>query len=136
MKYIADFHIHSHYSRATSEQLVPEYLDYWARLKGITVVGTGDFTHPGLTKERKEKLEPAYRDNFHPLIAFVYLSHNTFLYRKAFYPMTEVHKEYVMTDFHKDDNAMFLSYHTRISFAYKRLMPYPFFHFSHCNEWK
>ncbi|HLP46236.1 MAG TPA: DNA helicase UvrD, partial [Candidatus Kapabacteria bacterium] len=59
MKYIADFHIHSHFSRATSEQLVPEYLDYWARLKGITVVGTGDFTHPGWIKELKEKLEPA-----------------------------------------------------------------------------
>ncbi len=59
MKYIADFHIHSHFSRATSSQLVPEYLDYWARLKGITVVGAGDFTHPGWTKELKEKLEPA-----------------------------------------------------------------------------
>ncbi|MCU0289687.1 MAG: UvrD-helicase domain-containing protein, partial [Acidobacteria bacterium] len=58
MKYIADFHIHSHYSRATSAQLVPEYLDYWARLKGITVIGTGDFTHPGWTKELKEKLAP------------------------------------------------------------------------------
>ncbi|MCX6581343.1 MAG: UvrD-helicase domain-containing protein [Candidatus Aminicenantes bacterium] len=59
MKYIADFHIHSHFSRATSSQLVPEYLEYWARLKGITVVGAGDFTHPGWTKELKEKLEPA-----------------------------------------------------------------------------
>jgi len=56
---IADFHIHSHYSRATSKQLIPEYLDYWARVKGITVVGTGDFTHPGWTAELKEKLEPA-----------------------------------------------------------------------------
>ncbi|MGD2089540.1 MAG: UvrD-helicase domain-containing protein [Candidatus Aminicenantes bacterium] len=59
MKFIADFHIHSHYSRATSKELVPEYLEYWAKLKGITVVGTGDFTHPGWTKELKEKFIPA-----------------------------------------------------------------------------
>jgi DNA helicase-2/ATP-dependent DNA helicase PcrA len=59
MKFIADFHIHSHYSRATSKELVPEYLEYWAKLKGITIVGTGDFTHPGWTKELKEKLIPA-----------------------------------------------------------------------------
>jgi uncharacterized protein (TIGR00375 family) len=59
MKFIADFHIHSHYSIATSKNLRPEYLDYWARLKGIQVVGTGDFTHPGWLKEMKEKLEPA-----------------------------------------------------------------------------
>ena len=38
---------------------MPEYLDYWARMKGITVVGTGDFTHPGWCEELKEKLEPA-----------------------------------------------------------------------------
>ncbi len=59
MKFIADFHIHSHFSIATSKQLIPEYLDYWARLKGISVVGTGDFTHPGWTAELREKLEPA-----------------------------------------------------------------------------
>ena len=59
MQFIADFHIHSHFSRATSKELVPENLNYWARLKGITVVGTGDFTHPGWTKELKEKLQPA-----------------------------------------------------------------------------
>jgi uncharacterized protein (TIGR00375 family) len=59
MKFIADFHIHSHFSIATSKWLVPEHLDYWARLKGITVVGSGDFSHPGWVKELKEKLEPA-----------------------------------------------------------------------------
>jgi len=58
MKFIGDLHIHSHFSIATSKQLVPEYLDYWAALKGIKVVGTGDFTHPGWTKELKEKLVP------------------------------------------------------------------------------
>ncbi len=64
MKFIADLHIHSHFSRATSKELVPEGLEYWARLKGITVVGTGDFTHPGWTKELKEKLEPAEQGLF------------------------------------------------------------------------
>ncbi len=59
MEFIADFHIHSHFSVATSRDLKPEYLDYWARIKGITVVGSGDFTHPGWVKELKEKLEPA-----------------------------------------------------------------------------
>jgi ATP-dependent DNA helicase UvrD/PcrA len=59
MKFIADFHIHSHYSMATSKQLEPQYLDYWARLKGISVIGTGDFSHPSWVKELREKLEPA-----------------------------------------------------------------------------
>ena len=59
MDFIGDLHIHSHFSMATSKQLRPEYLDYWARIKGIKVVGTGDFTHPGWLREMKEKLEPA-----------------------------------------------------------------------------
>jgi DNA helicase II / ATP-dependent DNA helicase PcrA len=58
MQFIADLHIHSHFSRATSKQLVPEQLDYWAGIKGVNVVGTGDFTHPGWLAELKEKLEP------------------------------------------------------------------------------
>ncbi len=64
MKFIGDFHIHSHYSRATSKELVPECLDHWATLKGIKVIGTGDFTHPGWLKELKEKLEPAEQGLF------------------------------------------------------------------------
>jgi uncharacterized protein (TIGR00375 family) len=59
MRFIADLHIHSHFSIATSKELRPEFLDYWARIKGIRVVGTGDFTHPGWIAELKEKLEPA-----------------------------------------------------------------------------
>ena len=57
MKFIADFHIHSHFSIATSKNLIPEELDKWAQKKGITVVGTGDFSHPGWLQELKEKLE-------------------------------------------------------------------------------
>ncbi|MFW5960159.1 MAG: UvrD-helicase domain-containing protein [Chitinivibrionales bacterium] len=59
MKFYADLHIHSHYSMATSSQLTPEYLAYWARIKGISVVGTGDFVHPGWLSELKEKLRPS-----------------------------------------------------------------------------
>lgn len=59
MKIIADFHIHSRFSVATSKDLIPEQLEYWARLKGINIVGTGDCAHPGWLKELREKLEPA-----------------------------------------------------------------------------
>lgn len=59
MKVIADFHIHSKYSRAVSAEMEPEILSLWAGRKGINLLGTGDFTHPGWLKELKEKLEPA-----------------------------------------------------------------------------
>ncbi|HEY6009915.1 MAG TPA: endonuclease Q family protein [Nitrospirota bacterium] len=59
MRFIADLHIHSHYSRATSRDMCPEGIWKWAQLKGITVIGTGDFTHPQWLKELNEKLEPA-----------------------------------------------------------------------------
>lgn len=57
--YVGDLHIHSRYSRATSRDCTPEYLDLWARKKGIDIIGTGDFTHPAWREELKEKLEPA-----------------------------------------------------------------------------
>lgn len=57
--YIADLHIHSRYSRATSKDCTPEYLDLWARRKGIHIVGTGDFTHPAWREELAGKLRPA-----------------------------------------------------------------------------
>lgn len=56
MKQIADLHIHSRYSMATSKDGTPEMLDLWARKKGITVLGTGDMTHPVWRQELKEKL--------------------------------------------------------------------------------
>ena len=59
MEIIADLHIHSRYSMATSKLGIPEYLDLWARKKGISLVGTGDFTHPAWREELKEKLVPA-----------------------------------------------------------------------------
>ncbi len=59
MRIVADLHIHSKYSRAVSREMIPENLDAWADDKGITVIGTGDFTHPLWLKELEEKLEPA-----------------------------------------------------------------------------
>ena len=53
--YIADFHIHSRYSYATSKTCTLEYLDLWARRKGIHIVGTGDFTHPAWRGGVKKK---------------------------------------------------------------------------------
>jgi len=59
MEFIADFHIHSKYSRATSPQMGLEGLAKWAKIKGIKILGTGDFTHPEWFDNLKEKLEPA-----------------------------------------------------------------------------
>ncbi len=59
MTFIADLHIHSRFSRATARDLDPEHIYMAARKKGITVVGTGDFTHPGWLAELREKLIPA-----------------------------------------------------------------------------
>ena len=59
MKFMADLHVHSKYSIATAKNLDLENLYIAAQKKGITVVGTGDFTHPGWMAELKEKLIPS-----------------------------------------------------------------------------
>jgi uncharacterized protein (TIGR00375 family) len=59
MNYRADLHIHSPYSRATSPESTLAGLAGWARIKGIQIIGTGDFTHPGWFRHLKEELEPA-----------------------------------------------------------------------------
>ena len=59
MRFIADLHVHSHYSRATSNDMSPEGIGKWAQIKGITVIGTGDFTHPQWLRELHEKLDSA-----------------------------------------------------------------------------
>lgn len=56
MSFIADLHIHSRFSRATSKQLTPAHLAAWARCKGIDLLGTGDFTHPQWRQELREQL--------------------------------------------------------------------------------
>ncbi len=57
-EFIADFHIHSKYSRATSRNMDIETLAAYAKLKGIALIGTGDFTHPLWLLELKDKLKP------------------------------------------------------------------------------
>lgn len=66
MEFIADLHIHSHYSRATSKECTPEKLDFWARQKGIHLLGTGDFTHRAWRTELAQKLAPT-GDGFYVL---------------------------------------------------------------------
>ena len=61
MKIIADLHIHSKYSRATSKDMDLEHIALKAKEKGINIVATGDFTHPLWFNELKTKLEPAER---------------------------------------------------------------------------
>lgn len=59
MRYIADLHIHSPYSRATSKASTLPSLSFWAMVKGAHVLGTGDFTHPQWMEELKRSLVPA-----------------------------------------------------------------------------
>jgi len=58
MQIISDLHIHSRYSRATSPTADLPNLARWAKIKGITLLGTGDFTHPQWYKELQEHLVP------------------------------------------------------------------------------
>ena len=57
--YLADLHIHSRFSLATSRDCDLPHLDLWARRKGIGLLGTGDFTHPAWRSEIREQLLPA-----------------------------------------------------------------------------
>ncbi|MDR2110568.1 MAG: UvrD-helicase domain-containing protein [Spirochaetaceae bacterium] len=59
MRIIADLHIHSRFSRATSAKLTPPSLERWARIKGINLLGTGDCTHPRWLAELRDQLEEA-----------------------------------------------------------------------------
>ncbi len=57
MEFIADFHIHSKYSRATSRDMDVKHLAEWAKIKGITLLGSGDFTHHLWLEELKANFE-------------------------------------------------------------------------------
>jgi len=88
MKITADFHVHSKYSRATSPLMDLENMDKWARIKGIKILGTGDFTHPGWSKQIKEKLSPAERGlfqlkNIDSPIRFILTSEISCIYSKG-----------------------------------------------------
>ncbi len=58
MRFIADFHLHSKFSRATSKDMEVETLARWGKKKGISLLGTGDFTHPTYFAELRSKLIP------------------------------------------------------------------------------
>ncbi len=58
MKVVADLHTHSKYAMATSKDTDLEHLSRGARAKGVSLMGTGDFTHPKWFAELKEKLKP------------------------------------------------------------------------------
>lgn len=66
MKIIADLHIHSKYSRATSKDMEVQTLSRWAEMKGINLLGTGDFTHPIYFSELKRELEEAEEGLYKP----------------------------------------------------------------------
>ncbi|MGH7352731.1 MAG: hypothetical protein ACREI5_09420 [Candidatus Methylomirabilales bacterium] len=59
MSFIADLHLHSRYSRATSREMEVESLARWARRKGIALLGTGDLPHPTYFAELQAKLTSA-----------------------------------------------------------------------------
>jgi uncharacterized protein (TIGR00375 family) len=59
MRFIADFHLHSKFSRATSKDMEVETLARWGKKKGISLLGTGDFTHPTYFAELRSKLIPS-----------------------------------------------------------------------------
>ena len=63
-EFVADFHIHSRYSRACSKALSVHELAKWAKLKGIGLLGTGDFTHPLWLQELKDTLRQSGRGLF------------------------------------------------------------------------
>ena len=88
MKIIADFHIHSKYSRATSPQMDLEHLNETAKIKGVQVISTGDFTHPTWFRELKDKLKPAEQglsilDKTKNATRFILTSEISCIYSKA-----------------------------------------------------
>lgn len=83
MEFIADFHIHSKYSRATSKDMDVAHLARWAKLKGITLMGSGDFTHHLWLEELKHNLEDAGNGLYvHDGVYFVLTAEISSIYSK------------------------------------------------------
>ncbi|MBI5124384.1 MAG: DNA helicase UvrD [Candidatus Omnitrophica bacterium] len=72
--FIADFHIHSKYSRATSKDMEVPSLAKWAKIKGVSMLGTGDFTHPLWLEELKKHLKES--------------DHGVYLYEGIYFVLT------------------------------------------------
>ncbi|MEM4260834.1 MAG: DNA helicase UvrD, partial [Candidatus Woesearchaeota archaeon] len=56
MRIISDLHLHSKYARGCSKDLNIQNIERWSRIKGIDIIGSGDFTHPKWINEIKENL--------------------------------------------------------------------------------
>ncbi len=83
MEFIADFHIHSKYSRATSRDMDIAHLAQWAKLKGIGLMGTGDFTHHLWLEELRRTLEDCGNGLFvHKGVHFMLTSEVSSIYSK------------------------------------------------------
>ena len=83
LRLIADFHIHSKYSRATSKEMDLYGLTKWAKIKGVNILGTGDFTHPLWFDELKSKLkEENYGIYSYNCIYFILSSEISFIYNQ------------------------------------------------------
>lgn len=78
-----DFHIHSKYSRACSKNISFENLVKWAKIKGLGLLGTGDFTHPSWIKEIKEKLVEKNGFYFYEDFPFIITGEISFIYTKG-----------------------------------------------------
>ncbi|MDR0622869.1 MAG: UvrD-helicase domain-containing protein [Treponema sp.] len=96
MRIIADLHIHSRFSRATSSRLNPAYLDRWARIKGIDLLGTGDCTHPRWLAELREQLDDG-EEGFYTLKKTVRAAFNAGPAREEGLPGTEGLTRFVLT---------------------------------------
>ena len=82
--FVCDFHIHSKYSRATSKEMDIPNLAKWAKIKGIDLLGTGDFTHPQWLGELKKNLEPVeYGIYRHGDTSFILTAEVSNIYFKA-----------------------------------------------------
>lgn len=101
MKFVADLHLHSKFSRATSPHMILDTLAYWAKIKGIQLLATSDFTHPEWLFLIREKLQP---------------TGNGFFRLKNIIPATD---EYLRSiSLSPDDVSFILS--TEISFIYSK----------------
>ena len=83
MEFVADFHIHSKYSRATARNMDVKHIAEWAKLKGVTLMGTGDFTHHLWLEELKNNLEDLGNGLYkHKGICFVLSAEISSIYSK------------------------------------------------------
>lgn len=63
-RFVADLHVHSSFSRATSPKLLPGFIELWARRKGLNLVGSGDLSHPGWLARLRSELVDAPEEGF------------------------------------------------------------------------